>query len=178
MSPFPFCLCDSDLKLPHVSFDPAPPDGVPVDWLRAAQVSFGNPQLFACLRLRVVLLLYRNMKPRRSLPPFGWPRVGLSASLQSGIRFFDIPLPAHPSLCLAARFLQKGAVYGLTLFLDLRPGGLGSACLPEELCLRIGHLRSPIPVLLPFGQALQRLWLVYDDDIYQQFISFSHTTRA
>ena len=63
----------------------------------------------------------------------------------------------------------EGGVYGLTLFLDLRPGGLGSAYLPEEQRLRIGQRGSPIPVLLPFGQAFQRLWLVYNDDIYRQF---------
>ena len=59
----------------------------------------------------------------------------LSAPLQSGLRFFCIPLPAVLSAFLADRFPQ-GEGYGLTVFRMNNISRLGSIYTPATLQLR------------------------------------------
>ena len=76
----------------------------------------------------------------------------VSASLQSGIRFFRHPTPAHPSDALAC-YLPKGRCTGLSC----------SAQVPEQVRFRLyaggttsatEELAAPVPGHAPFGPSL------------------------
>ena len=105
----------------------------------------------------------------------------LSISLQYGIRFFQPPLPTISSVGLAT-VLPIGKIMGLSR--STRIPVWGRSCHSAGgATTATGERKTPAPDHVPFGSSLaysyaQHLWLVGNDDIYQQFTYVDRTTPS
>jgi hypothetical protein len=87
----------------------------------------------------------------------------LSGPLQAGIRFLPRPLPAAPSVRLAAGLPSREGD-GLTTLHRRNPRGLGPASTPVAQHLRRMSLKHPDLATYLLVQAYQHLWLVLIND--------------
>ncbi|OWW21126.1 hypothetical protein AYR66_18260 [Noviherbaspirillum denitrificans] len=71
--------------------------------------------------------------------------------LQPAIRFFHLPLPASPTVCLAAHLPPKGRRVGLTEFHVDDTSGLGAACSPMAKTSTYSHNKREYPAMHQFG---------------------------
>ena len=111
----------------------------------------------------------RPPTPEGSQPAFAWGDVAmaqpLSGPLQVGLRFLPRPLPAAPSVRLAAR-LPSREDYGLTTLHRGNLRGLGPASTPVARHLRRMSSEHPDLATYLLVQACQHLWLVCNHDAY------------
>jgi len=89
---------------------------------------------------------------------------------------FPTPIPAPPSIGLAASLPRVEEQYGLTTFRKVDTDGLGALCPPgalavhDRVCLRPCTRSSAL-----LAQACQHLWLAGCNDVYREFTSVHHT---
>jgi len=100
----------------------------------------------------------------------------LSISLQGGLRFFHVPIPAFLWVFLT-KYLPSREGYGLTMFRLSDTDGLGVACLPVTIHPRIPSLEGNNQLHTFLVKAYQHLWLLCVYGIYQQFTYVHHTTQ-
>jgi hypothetical protein len=89
---------------------------------------------------------------------------------------FPTPLPAPPSVGLAASLPVLQEHYGLTTFRKVDQDGLGALCPPGALDVHdrvLSRLCTRSSALL--AQACQHLWLGAHHDVYQEFTCVHHT---
>lgn len=92
----------------------------------------------------------------------------VSQSLQLGIRFFHIPIPALPTVFLTVHLPLPAAIRAYPVP-HVFPSGADPSFTPVVICPRVVigkdlHLTTHLLV-----QAYQHLWLVWDDDACQRF---------
>jgi hypothetical protein len=106
----------------------------------------------------------RTTGATRIHPITGWPSL------------FPTPLPAPPSVDLAASLPVLQEQYGLTTFRQVDKDGLGALCPPGAWAVHarvLSRLCTRSSALL--AQACQHLWLVAHHDVYREFTSVHHT---
>jgi len=98
----------------------------------------------------------------------------LSPSLQEGLRFFRIPVPAASSVHLAVSYPEMGRLWAYHVP-RTEQNGLGPLSSPVALDV---HERSHQSISARYSailaQACQHLRLVYRNDVYQAFTYVDH----
>lgn len=100
----------------------------------------------------------------------------LSGSLQPGIRFLCNPIPASPTVHLAAH-LPMGQRYGLTTFPTYHTIGLGPAFSPEVCVTTYPHIPQRYPTSYLLVHAHKQLRHGHPYGVYQQFTCVAHTNQ-